>query len=34
VGRTIADLDGSSEIEASHLSKAIGYPSLDKRLFK
>lgn len=34
VSRTIANLEGSSTIEASHLSEAIGYRSLDKKLFK
>ena len=31
VARTIADLDGASEIECSHLSEAIGFRSIDRR---
>lgn len=30
VARTIADLDGSSEIKTSHLGEAIGYRNLDR----
>ena len=33
MSRTIADLDGSSPIKAEHLSEAIGYRSLDRRLW-
>jgi magnesium chelatase family protein len=32
VGRTIADLDGSSSIEATHLAEAIGYRAFATRL--
>ena len=31
VGRTIADLDKSDNIDASHLSEAINYRTLDRR---
>jgi magnesium chelatase family protein len=33
VARTIADLEGSPEIKPAHLSEAIGYRSLDRRLW-
>ena len=33
MSRTIADLDGSPQIRSEHLSEAIGYRSLDRRLW-
>ena len=33
MARTVADLDGSESIRAEHLSEAIGYRSLDRRLW-
>jgi magnesium chelatase family protein len=34
VARTVADLEGSSSIKAEHLVEAIGYRSLDRKLWK
>ncbi|MBL7068506.1 MAG: YifB family Mg chelatase-like AAA ATPase [Candidatus Omnitrophica bacterium] len=33
IARTIADLDGKENIEAGHISEAIGYRSLDRNLW-
>ena len=33
VARTVADLDGSRRIEAPHISRAIGFRSLDRRFW-
>jgi magnesium chelatase family protein len=33
VARTVADLDGSADVRAAHLGEAIGYRSLDRKLW-
>jgi len=33
VARTIADIEGTAQIEAAHLTEAIGYRSLDRKLW-
>ena len=33
IARTIADLDAKENIEAGHISEAIGYRSLDRNLW-
>jgi len=33
MARTIADLDGAAEIRAGHLTEAIGYRNLDRKLW-
>src|SRR5262249_16669318 len=33
MARTIADLDGAEQIQVPHLSEAIGYRNLDRRLW-
>jgi magnesium chelatase family protein len=34
VARTVADLEASTPIRAEHLVEAIGYRSLDRKLWK
>jgi magnesium chelatase family protein len=34
MARTIADLDGSADVQAAHLTEAIGYRSLDRKLWQ
>ena len=34
MARTIADLDASNDVQPPHLSEAIGYRSLDRKLWK
>lgn len=34
MARTIADLDGADDIQERHVSEAIGYRSLDRKLWK
>jgi magnesium chelatase family protein len=33
VARTAADLEGSADIRPAHLSEAVGYRSLDRKLW-
>jgi magnesium chelatase family protein len=33
VARTIADLEGSADVREGHVSEAIGYRSLDRKLW-
>lgn len=33
VARTIADLEGSADVQSDHLSESIGYRTLDRRLW-
>ena len=34
MARTIADLEGSAEIKSPHVTEAIGYRSLDRKLWQ
>jgi magnesium chelatase family protein len=34
VARTVADLEGSKDIKAAHVVEAIGYRSLDRKLWQ
>jgi magnesium chelatase family protein len=33
VARTVADLEGSAEIQQGHVTEAIGYRTLDRKLW-
>ena len=34
VARTIADLDGSEQLDAAHLSEALQYRTLDRKMIR